>query len=319
MLIANEGALTELRRFGAVLASWRRPAASAIRKALNEVGRFIFVELGEPERPIVAVDGSCQRFGASYPYFITLIQAVALPLWTGAQPVVAHRLFSPLLPGERELLEAQQEGDQPREVAAELRVKQLMAELELEVGREAVTRTNEGLILLDGGFVHFRARAAEAFARLASAAKKSGVLLVGVIEEVSSRLLSEAVAALWPQESPPYDREILYGCLGVGEAFLLEPQVRKDPEVGTIFARFGMHPQPVAFDFLVEQEERVFASLGLLRALTPRDGRGVPAPVDIADRYVRLTASEVEQLVASAVPAELREVFLTAHRLRRVL
>lgn len=318
MLIANEGALAELKRFGAAVAAFPRPAAGAVREALCRVGRFVPVAPREPERAVVAVDGSCQTIGTTYPCFLALIQAVALPLPPVGEPAVGHRLFSPLLPEERAVLEAAG-GAQPAETAAELRVKALMAELELTVALEAAGRVRGALTLLDGGFVHFRARAAAPFARLTEAVAAGAGVLIGVIEEVSSRLLGEAVGDLWPAGHCPYDREILYGCLEVGEAFVVGPGLSKGEGTGTVFARFGAHPQPVAFDFLRVQEEAVLAALGMLRALTPGDGRGVPAPVDLADRYVRLTAAEVEQLVAAAVPAALRELLLTAHRTRRAL
>uniref|UniRef100_A0A7C1JBU4 DNA double-strand break repair nuclease NurA n=1 Tax=Ammonifex degensii TaxID=42838 RepID=A0A7C1JBU4_9THEO len=243
-------------------------------------------------------------------------QAAAPPLAPVEEAVVDHRLFSPLLPEEEAL--ASKESGEPVETATEARVKALMAELELTVALKALTSSPGALVLLDGGFVHFRARAQAAFGRLAEAVTGGAGVLVGVIEEVSSRLLSEAVGELWPAVRP-FDREVLYGCLMVGEAFVVESELGKEEGTGTIFARFGAHPQPVAFDYLRVQEEEVLNSLGMLRALTPANERGVPAPVDLADRYVRLTLAEVEQLVTAAVPAALREVFLTAHRARRAL
>lgn len=318
MLVTNEGALAELRRFGEVLSEIKRPESSVLRQALARLGRFVRIEPVKPDGLIVAVDGSCQTVGASYPYFLTLVQAVALSL-PPRQPLVRHRLFSPLFPEERAELETRAGESQSVEVTAELRVRELMAEAELAVACEAARQYRDGLILLDGGFVHFRARAETLFEELAEAAARSGCLLVGTIEEVSSRLLCRVVDGLWTKDSPAYDREILYGCLAVGEAFILPPEVHKEKGISTVFARFAAHPQPVAFDFLTGREREIPWVLGVLRALTPFDGRGIPAVLDIADRYVRLTAAEVEQLVAAAVPPEVREVFLTAHRLRRAL
>uniref|UniRef100_A0A7C2E3B9 DNA double-strand break repair nuclease NurA n=1 Tax=Ammonifex degensii TaxID=42838 RepID=A0A7C2E3B9_9THEO len=318
MLIANEGALAELRRFGEALSGLKRPQSAALRQALARTGLFVQIEPVKPERLVVAVDGSYQTLGAAYPYFLTLVQAVALTL-PPRQPLVRHRLFSPLFPEERVKLETRAGGTLPVEVAAESRVRELMAEAELAVASEAARQFGGPLVLLDGGFVHFKARAGALFKELASALAENGGLLVGVIEDVSSRLLDEAVADSWVKDRPAYDREILYGCLAVGEAFILPPEVQKDEGISTVFARFAAHPQPVAFDFLTAQKKEIFWLLGVLRALTPFDGRGVPAVIDIADRYVRLTAAEVEQLVAAAVPPEIRELFLTAHRLRRAL
>lgn len=322
LLIANEGALEELRRFGEVLSGFRRPETGALRQALTRAGRFVRVEPAEPGktiRSVIAVDGSCQTAGAAYPYYLTLIQAAALTFPPTAQPLVKHRIFSPLFPEERAAVESWAGGTQPAEVAAESRVRELMAEVELTAAHEAALKFRGAIVLLDGGFVHFRARAGALFDQLVQVVAENNQLLIGVIEEISSRLLGEAVGDLWAGGNPPYDREILLGCMEVGEALVLSPKLVKSAGIGTVFARFATHPQPVAFDFLTAQEKQLPEVLGVLRALTPRDGRGVPAAVDIADRYVRLTAAEVEQLVATAVPAGLREVFLTAHRLRRTI
>lgn len=320
LLITNEGALKELRRFGEALSGFKRPETGALRQALTRVGRFVRVEPKKPgktTRLFVAVDGSCQTVGATYPYYLTLVQAVALTLPPGKQPLVKHRIFSPLFPEERTEIETRAGGFQPVEAAAESRVRELMAEVELAVAREAALQFRGAVVLLDGGFVHFRARAGALFDQLVEEAAENHQLLIGVIEEISSRLLGEAVGEVWPGGHPAHDREVLLGCMEVGEAFFLSPGFKKSAGIGTVFARFAAHPQPVAFDFLDPQAEEIPEVLGVLRALTPFDGRGVPAPVDIADRYVRLTAGEVEQLVAAAVPAGLREVLLTAHRLRR--
>ncbi len=290
-----------------------------MRRTLENLGRFHAVKPELPSKPVIAVDGSYQTVGAAYPYFVTLIQAVALHMSSQQRPIVEHRIFSPLFPEERVEIERRVSDQQSAEIAAGNRIRELMAETELAAACRAAAEHDGPLILLDGGFVHFKARAGNLFGALMHRTEKSGGLAVGVIEEVSSRLLSTAVAGLWGDAVLPYDREILYGLLEVGEAFVLFPKLCKEPAVGSVFTRFAGHPQPAAFDFPADRKENILETLGALRALTPLDGRGIPAPIDIVDRYVRLTAAEVERLVSAAVPAAAREVFLTAHRLRRTI
>lgn len=288
-----------------------------MRRTLDHLGYFHTVDPELPSKPVIAVDGSYQTVGTTYPYFVTLIQAVALHMSSQQRPIVEHRIFTPLFPEERAEIERRVSDQQTAEIAAGNRIRELMAETELAAACRAAAEHEGPLILLDGGFVHFKARAGYLFGELMHRAEKSGGLAVGVIEEVSSRSLSTAVAGLWEAADLPYDREILYGLLQVGEAFVLSPAACKDPAVGSVFTRFAGHPQPAAFDFPADRQEDMLQTLGALRALTPSDGRGIPAPIDIADRYVRLTAAEVERLVSAAVPAAAREVLLTAHRLRR--
>ncbi|MEW6171824.1 MAG: DNA double-strand break repair nuclease NurA [Bacillota bacterium] len=317
MLIANEGALKELRRFGKALSGLKRPEPGALREALSHTGRFMSVKPETPHQPVVAVDGSCQTVGTTYPYYLTLIQAAAFRLPPSGPLFMEQRVFTPLFPEERTALEKRAGDLQSVQVVAENRVREIMAQTELEVACRAAAEEKDALILLDGGFIHFRARGGTLFDRLVEEAAGSRCLVIGVIEEISSRSLEETIAGLWETNNLPYDREILYGCLEPGEVFIVPPLLRKDAGIGTVFARFAAHPQPVAFDFLAAQEEDVLPRLGALRALTPHDGRGIPAVIDIADRYIRISSTEVEQLVTAAVPAGVREVFLTPHRLRR--
>ena len=319
MLIANEGALNELRRFGRAFSGMKRPDFGVLREALSKMGRVHLVEPERPRRPVVAVDGSYQTVGTAYPYLLTLIQAVALPVSSCGKPLIGHRLFTPLFPEEQAELEMRASDQESIEKAAESRVRELMAEVELTVACQAAAKHKGALVLLDGGFIHFRARGGSLFDQLVEKITWNECLLIGVIEEISSRMLGTSADGLWEKGAPVHDREILYGCLAVGEAFVVSRAVRKDEQIGTVFARFAAHPQPVGFDYLAAQEEKVLQALGELRALTPLDGRGVPAAIDIADRYVRLTAAEVEQLVAATVPAAVQEFFLRAHRLRRTI
>ncbi|MEW6183778.1 MAG: DNA double-strand break repair nuclease NurA [Bacillota bacterium] len=317
MLVANEGALEELRRFGRMLSGFKRPEPGALRAALSRAGRFLKVRPEVPKEAVVAVDGSCQTVGTTYPYYLALIQAVALRLPPSSPAYMEHRIFSPLFSEERKGLESRATDLQNVQVVAENRISELMAQAELSAAVRAAVEEKQGLILLDGGFIHFRARGGVLFKQLVEHAAESGSLVIGVIEEISSRSLEETVTGLWEGNSLPYDREILYGCLEPDEVFVVPAPLRKDEAIGTVFARFSAHPQPVALDFPASREEEVLSKLGALRALTPHDGRGIPAVIDIADRYVRLSAAEVEQMVTAAVPAGLREMFLKPHRLRR--
>ncbi|ACX52842.1 NurA domain protein [Ammonifex degensii KC4] len=315
--MGNEGAVAKLKEFASLCHQFLqgRPSIFELRCRLERLGKFYRVDPLPPKRRVVAVDGSLGTVGSHFPYFLVLMQAVAFALPPLDSPLVEHEVFSPLKPEVREYLEerAQKERGAP-DLMAEQRVRELMTALELRVALQVAEALPGALVLLDGGFVPFRNRAGELFQALCERALEGGVLLVGVIEEIASRRLGEAVGLGFTGFSP-HDREVLYGCLDLGEVFELEED-EEEPFI-RVFARFGHHPQPVAFDFLREQKEFLPEILGVLRALTPADGRGIPSLIDLADRYVRLQAAEVERLVAVTVPPELREVFLSSHRRRR--
>ncbi|RDV83249.1 DNA double-strand break repair nuclease NurA [Ammonifex thiophilus] len=313
LLVGNEGAVIKLREFATLCRHLlcKRPSPSELRSRLGALGRFYRVDPLHPQRRVVAVDGSLGTVGAHYPYFLVLMQAAAFALPRLEPPLVEHEVFSPLDPEVARALEEQGRDEEGwSDHLAEQQIKARMSALELRVALRVAELLPGALVMLDGGFVHLRDRAEELFQELRRQALDRGVLLVGVIEEITSCRLGKSLAFTGPAL---HDREVLYGCLAPGEVFELEarkPFLR-------VFARFGHHPQPVAFDLLPEQEEFLPEILGILRALTPADGRGIPSLIDLADRHVRLSRTEVERLVAAAVPTELREVFLSSHRRRR--
>ncbi|MGO0123064.1 DNA double-strand break repair nuclease NurA [Desulfothermobacter acidiphilus] len=316
MQVSDSRAVERLRAFVSLQRRrWdQRPETEVLRRRLAQVGCLYRVEPKLLAEQLVAVDGSLGTVGSRHPYTLTLLRAAAFALPPFSSPVSAYEVFSPLW--EPEFAGGSEQEDSLVN-ASEQKVRELMTSLELEVALQALAASRVKLLLLDGGFVPFRERAENLFQRLRQKALDQGTFLVGVIEEVASRRLAEVVSDLW-LGPPPHDREILYGCLGVGEALIL-PEKDKRGRVSLVraFARFAAHPQPVAFNFLPEQAEEVPLLLAHLRALTPADGRGIPCPIDLADREVRLQQLEVERLVAAVVPAELREFLLGSHRCRR--
>ena len=153
---------------------------------------------------------------------------------------------------------------------------------------------------------------------LVSEARTHNCILVGVIEEVATAEL----CSLTGLEVPGlriYDREFLFGLLEVGEMVALGGESAIKRNYTTVFARMGSTPQAVACDFLAEQGEFLLPAMNLIYSLTPSQGRGIPAWLDLVDREVRLTRKSMETVIMNGLDPLVRERFFTANRERRGL
>jgi len=285
--------------------------ATGLRRRVASLGTFHRVAACTPDdmlrqRPLAAVDGSCQSCGA-FPFILAACRAYAMVL-PGERGVTRASVHSPLLAEEEAAVEF-------ADLAAMRAWQRALAHLEIDVAREAITRFQPALLLMDGGFVPFENKAPETWAALVSTARERGTLLVGIIEEVASRMLGARLAA---DGSPVlFDREVLYGLLAPGEYFIPEPEICTKKGYRTVFARLARHPQAVGCDFLDDQAECIPQVMNLLAALTPAGSRGIPAIVDIVDRRVRLSGRELERALSAVLDPVTRERLLTAHRSRR--
>lgn len=282
-----------------------------LRRKVASLGTFCRVAARTPDdvlrqRPLAAVDGSCQSCGA-FPFILAACRAHALVL-PGETGITRASVHSPLL--------AEGEGDVEFPDLAAMRAWQrALAHLEIEVARETIARFQPALLLMDGGFIPFENKAPEAWAALVGTARERGTILVGVIEEVASRMLGVHLAG----DGCPvlFDREVLYGLLAPGEYFVARPEICTKKGYRTVFARLARHPQAIGCDFLEDQAECIPQVMSLLVALTPAGGRGIPAIMDIVDRRVRLSSRELERAMAVVLDPVTRDRLLTAHRSRR--
>lgn len=276
-----------------------------LRYLKNDEIRAFFENL-----PLVGVDGSLNVFGASFPYLVIFFRALAKSTKPGGENgcVWARKLFSPLLPAHWVRVEEKLKmGLDPEEILARIRWETL-AQLEVEVGKEALEKYRPRLILWDGGFARMKAHTPEVWTNLKAQAIKQGVVMLGITEEIATSTLGSWMD--FAGETGSFaDREALYGLLNPGEAFQWEK--------GRVCVRLARHPQVVAVDYLPEQAEDLEFMLNFLYTITPRQGRGFPLWLDVVDVEVRLTGEQIEGFLAAYLDPALTELFLRPLRFRR--
>lgn len=320
MLIGNDQILKELKDFNAAIKNKRPPEKRALKDLIKEIGTFYTADkrCENKEMRIAAVDGSLFTYGGTYPYMLACCQSYAYVLPRDKGDISFARVFSPLVDDDLERLraEGQQDDVSELEMAAIKTAQKLMSQLEMRAAMEAVQRYRPYLLMLDGGFVQYRIKAPELWDEFVKKALEAGTLIVGVIEEVSTHMISEVLENRIP--SQPYDREVFYGNLEVGQWFLVHPDYCTKKGFMTAFARFSRQPQVIACDFLFEQRERVEEVMNAIYSMTPEHSRGIPLVLDLVDRAVRLTAPEIKKLIEVSLDPIAREMLLRAQRDRRL-
>lgn len=303
-----------------LVARTRTGAYREVRRRLQQsVGFFLLLEAFTPReiqelsagRPLVAVDGSVNSLGISYPHILLLFQAYAKCSTGGG--CLQSDILTPLLPKHLQRL-GKDNSDNQQLAGAQ---KRILAAMELQVAMEAIKEYKPWLVLFDGGFMRFTRHAPKQWEEYRRLALAAGVLSVGVIEEAESHGLSRVLGLTGEGQVPVYDRELLFGVLAPGECFVTYPEREVKSEFCTVFARLSRQPQATAYDFLPEQASSREEVMRFLFTITPSGSRGIPVFIDIVDAEVRVSKREMELLVSAYLDAGLRERFFIPNRQRR--
>lgn len=293
----------------------QKPSIDALRKMILDegIGSFIpckslnhqdishIVEKGG----IVGVDGSTNSAGGPYPYLLTLQQALAKACNQKKDHVTMTDALSPLT------MKASLSEEEYREF-----VKGNLACLEVKAALGALKQLSPRVILLDGSLVRYKIEAAPLWEKLKIQALAQNTLLVGVVEGISTGVISECLKNRLPKSGyPASDWEILFGLLQVGEMLEIAPGLFKEG-FRTCFMRSSVDPKPIGIDLPEEQQGYLNEVANLVFTLTPRDGRGIPLWLDIIDKNVRISDTVMEGLLGTYLGDDYVE-FLKPKRQKR--
>lgn len=263
-------------------------------------------------RPLVGVDGSVNSFGGGFPHYMDFIRALAKP--TQGEPIVLEEIHCPLPPGN-----VPGEVDYLRD-DYEVRQRKL-AELEVKAALAAIVAFRPSIILIDGPLVRFDMRTKESFDILRESACGANALLAGCIENIESQVILAVLGDSAPEGwRNSYDRDLLWGVLEYGEVLEVRLPVKgtrprgdgewSTPPIRTCFMRSSLDPGVIGVDMLEEQVASMPGLVDYLFTLSPMDGRGIPIWLDLVDREVRLTRTELEAYLELLDP-RLRRLFMS--------
>ncbi|MDN5331704.1 MAG: hypothetical protein PWP45_929 [Tepidanaerobacteraceae bacterium] len=253
---------------------------------------------------IVGVDGSTNSTAGPFPYIITVQQSLAKSTAI-REEIYYTRVLCPLFMQE----------DMDEAEYLEL-TKSSLASLEAMAALEAVEKLKPAVILLDGSLVRLKIEAKNLWEDLKEAAINKGILLAGVVEGISTKVVSATLKESLPEAvREACDWELLFGTLDIGEGLEVVPTSFKEG-FRTVFMRTSIDPKPIGIDLLEEQYEHLEQVESLIFTLTPQDGRGIPLWLDLVDKKVKISDALLEGLLKAYLGEDFSE-FLTPKRAKR--
>ncbi|OCL25787.1 NurA domain-containing protein [Orenia metallireducens] len=308
-------------------------ARKDLRRLISKVAKFINLNRMEKVeidklmqgRPIIGVDGSVNKQGKVYPHYIELLQALAKSTDRSQDGIVKQRIFSPLIEDDMDMIKKkfsiannqEDENDKiyPQEIAGKIR-SSLLACLEVLVARDSILKYNPSLIMMDGSLIRYKIQAEEEWEELVELALERDVLIIGVIEEIGTRDISTLLGDDLPNKmTEMYDRELMFGLLGLGEMMLFGDS--KD-QLKKAFVRSSRDPGVVGIDILKEQSGAITDVASLVYSLTPEAGRGIPIWLDIVDEEVRISNKMMEMVIDNYLDPTLKQRLFHSKRADRV-
>jgi hypothetical protein len=256
--------------------------------SFNQCQRSNYHELSQivEKGGIVGVDGSTNSAGGPFPYLLTLQQALAKACNEEKGHTTITDAFSPLTMKDPVSQEEYRDF-----------VKRNLACLEVKAALAALEQLSPRVLLLDGSLVRYKIEADPLWEKLKSRAIAKNTILVGVVEGISTSVISECLKDRLPKSGYPVsDWEILFGLLQVGEMLEIAPGLFKEG-FRTCFIRASVDPKPIGIDLPEEQQGYLNEVANLVFTLTPRDGRGIPLWIDIIDKSVRISDAVMEGLL----------------------
>lgn len=258
---------------------------------------------------IVGVDGSVNRKGGASPHYIEFFRALAKSTRKSLEPVLATEVYSPILDPEGLEGEVKDRRDE------------ILTRLEVQVAIGAAEKLDPHLIMMDGSFIRYIINCKSLWEELRTICESKGILLIGVIEDIKTNIIGTRLVEEGLMRNPAYDRELLFGRLGLGEFILIRygvSQKSRAGELSSAFMRTSLSPNIIGIDIIDTQRKYLGEMASLVYSLTPENSRGVPIWLDIVDREVKISSRMMEMYLENYLDRDIYERFFVEARSKRV-
>lgn len=274
-------------------------------------------EVGElsKNKGIIGVDGSINTIGSSFPHYISIMQALAKCTDRKYQDIVLADIHTPMLNDKQFLFVDERLSEQDRD---EKEKAAKMAILELEAAVKALDEMDASIIMMDGSLIRYKIYCGALWDEFVEKALKKGIYVIGVIEEIKTKDLSQYLGDLLPEGVILHDRELLFGILEEGQMIIMK-DIKTDRGLKKCFMRTSRDPHVIGMDVLEEQQDMIEPLADLVYTLTQEGSRGIPLWLDIVDSEVKITNKLVDSLVNTYIDEANRRRFFVAKRDNRTL
>lgn len=281
----------------------------------NEIGkikiydRFSVNKLKEIKQDgcICVVDGSVNRIGANYPNYVEFFQSMAL-LGSDKEPLVKADILCPLVDGfsERDQFQIS---------------KEKLCATELAVAIEAVSNHNIKILMMDGTLMRYALESEDLYEDLVKLCYEKHVILVGVVEEISTKIIMNTFHENGKNVGMLFDREALFNVLDMNEGFVVENHKSRKEEynIEQAFIRTSKDPCVIAVDIPSQNMNDFDEIISFVLTMSDENTRGVPFLLDLVDKKTRIDNKQAEILAKKYLDTEMYQSIFRSQRSKRVI
>ncbi|MDU5185608.1 MAG: DNA double-strand break repair nuclease NurA [Finegoldia magna] len=256
---------------------------------------------------ICVVDGSVNRIGANYPNYVEFFQSMAL-VGSDQEPLVKADILCPLVDefSERDQFKIS---------------KQKLCETELAVAIEAVLNHKIKLLMMDGTLMRYCIEAKASYDKLIKICDEKGVILVGVVEEISTKIIMNTFHENGKNVGMLFDREALFNVLYMNEGFVVEDHKSRKEEynIEQAFIRTSKDPCVIAIDIPSQNIGKFDEIISFVLTMSDENTRGVPFLLDLVDKKTRIDNKQAEILAKKYLDTEMYQSIFRSQRSKRVI
>ncbi|MEQ3281392.1 DNA double-strand break repair nuclease NurA [Finegoldia magna] len=256
---------------------------------------------------ICVVDGSVNRIGANYPNYVEFFQSMAL-LSSDQEPLVKADVLCPLVDefSERDQFQIS---------------KEKLCATELAVAIEAVSHHDVKILMMDGTLMRYSLEAEGLYEDLVELCDEKGVILVGVVEEINTKIIMNTFNENGVNVGMLFDREALFNVLDMNEGFVVkEHKSRKEEyDIEQAFIRTSKDPCVIAIDIPSQNMDDFDEIISFVLTLSDENTRGVPFLLDLVDKKTRIDNKQAEILAKKYLDTEMYQSIFRSQRSKRVI
>ena len=281
----------------------------------NEIGkikiydRFSVDKLKEIKQDgcICVVDGSVNRVGANYPNYVEFFQSMAL-LSSDKEPLVKADILCPLVDefSERDQFQIS---------------KEKLCATELAVAIEAVSNHDVKILMMNGTLMRYALEAEDLYNDLVELCHDEGVVLVGVVEEISTKIIMNTFHENGKNVGMLFDREALFNVLDMNEGFVVKKYKSRKEEynIEQAFIRTSKDPCVIAIDIPSQNMGKFDEIISFVLTMSDENTRGVPFLLDLVDKKTRIDNKQAEILAKKYLDTEMYQSIFRSQRSKRVI
>lgn len=281
----------------------------------NEIGNFKVYDRFDVNKlkeikesgSICVVDGSVNRIGANYPNYVEFFQSMAL-LSSDQEPLVKADILCPLVDefSERDQFQIS---------------KEKLCATELAVAIEAVSHHDIKILMMDGTLMRYSLEAEDLYEDLVKLCDIKGVLLVGVVEEISTKIIMTTFNENGKNVGMLFDREALFNVLDMNEGFVVEDHKSRKEEynIEQAFIRTSKDPCVIAIDIPSQNMNDFDEIISFVLTMSDENTRGVPFLLDLVDKKTRIDNKQAEILAKKYLDTEMYQSIFRSQRSKRVI